>query len=224
MTVMGGSGSGKSVMLKILIGLIRPDDGRVIFDGQDITDLAEAELFAVRRRASMVFQSSALFDSISVGENIAYPLREQGWTDDAEIERRVDETLELVGLPGIGRMRPADLSGGMRKRVGLARAIALRPEVILYDEPTTGLDPLNVRRISELILRMNEVLRVTSVVVTHDMASAFMVSDRMAMIAGGRIAAVGTADDFRRQRSGAVGEFVTSMGEPPVLRPSGAFS
>jgi len=192
-TIIGGSGSGKSVMLKCLIGLLYPDRGRVMFDGQDVTTLGDSPLREVRKRVAMVFQGAALFDSLSVAENIAYPLREHlKELSEDEINARVAKNLKMVNLPGIEAMRPSDLSGGMRKRVGLARAIAIEPEVILYDEPTTGLDPISTRIIDELIVSMSRQLGCTSIVVTHDMDSAFRVSDRMAMLARRKIVASGT--------------------------------
>ena len=193
LTIIGGSGSGKSVMLKCLIGLLYPDRGRVMFDGQDVTTLGDSPLREVRKRVAMVFQGAALFDSLSVAENIAYPLREHlKELSEDEINARVAKNLKMVNLPGIEAMRPSDLSGGMRKRVGLARAIAIEPEVILYDEPTTGLDPISTRIIDELIVSMSRQLGCTSIVVTHDMDSAFRVSDRMAMLARRKIVASGT--------------------------------
>jgi len=198
LTVIGGSGAGKSVLLKCLIGLMDPDRGRIFFDGQEVTGLDEKEFLPVRRRVAMVFQGSALFDSLTVGENIQYPLKEQE-PDMTEEERakKVAQVLQLVNLPGIEQMRPADLSGGMRRRVGLARAIASDPEVILWDEPTTGLDPISTRIIDELIRSMRAKLHVTSIVVTHDMQSAFTVSDRIAMLANKRIVQVGTTAEMR---------------------------
>ncbi len=198
LTVIGGSGSGKSVLLKCLIGLLQPDAGRIYFEGQDLTDLDEPDFLPVRSKVAMVFQGAALFDSLSVGDNIAYPLREH-FKDlsDAQIKERVAHKLELVNLPGIEDMRPSDLSGGMRKRVGLARAIATDPEVILWDEPTTGLDPISTRIIDELINSMKAKLGCTSIVVTHDMQSAFEVSDRIAMLANRRIVQVGSVEEMR---------------------------
>ena len=153
-TILGPSGSGKSVMLKMLIGLLEADSGEILFDGRDVTQMSELELYEIRRRVAYLFQGAALFDSLTVGENVAYGLREQNWNtmSDEEIARRVAQSLESVGLPGIEEMRPSDLSGGMKKRVGLARTLALQPEVLLYDEPTTGLDPINTARINNLIL------------------------------------------------------------------------
>ncbi len=198
LTIIGGSGTGKSVLLKCLIGLLYPDRGQIWFEGTDVTTLRELELREVRKRVSMVFQGAALFDSLSVGENIAYPLREHlVGVDDDEIAARVAKNLALVNLPGIEQMRPSDLSGGMRKRVGLARAIAIEPEVILYDEPTTGLDPISTRVIDELIVSMKEKLGCTSIVVTHDMDSAFRVSDRMAMLAKRHVVASGTVEEMQ---------------------------
>jgi len=198
LAVIGGSGAGKSVLIKCLIGLMDPDRGRIYFDGQEVTGLDEKEFLPVRRRVAMVFQGSALFDSLTVGENIQYPLREQEpELTEEERAKRVARVLGLVNLPGIEQMRPSDLSGGMRRRVGLARAIASDPEVILWDEPTTGLDPISTRIIDELIRSMRAKLHVTSIVVTHDMQSAFTVSDRIAMLANKRIVQVGTVAEMR---------------------------
>jgi phospholipid/cholesterol/gamma-HCH transport system ATP-binding protein len=198
LAVIGGSGAGKSVLLKCLIGLMDPDGGRIFFDGQDLSGFGEKEFLTVRRRVAMVFQASALFDSISVGENIEYPLKEHfPEMPPEERLKRVARVLGLVNLPGIETMRPSDLSGGMRRRVGLARAIATDPEVILWDEPTTGLDPISTRTIDELIRSMRAKLRCTSIVVTHDMQSAFTVSDRIAMLANRRIVQVGTVPEMK---------------------------
>ena len=198
LVVIGGSGTGKSVLLKCLIGLLQPDSGRILFQGQDLMRFHEEDFFAVRRHVAMVFQGSALFDSLTVGENVAYPLREHfPELSPEEVARRVAEKLSWVDLPGTEGMMPADLSGGMRKRVGLARAIATDPEVILWDEPTTGLDPLSTRTIDELIKSMRAKLHCTSIVVTHDMQSAFTVSDRIAMLANRKIVQVGSVPDMR---------------------------
>jgi phospholipid/cholesterol/gamma-HCH transport system ATP-binding protein len=199
LVVMGGSGVGKSVLLKCMIGLMRPDGGRILFEGHDVTHFSEEQFILVRRHVAMVFQGAALFDSLSVGDNVAYPLREHfPELSQAEVRRRVAEKLELVDLPGIEAMMPADLSGGMKKRVGLARAIATEPEVILWDEPTTGLDPVTTQTINEMINSMKARLGCTSIVVTHDMVSAFTVGDRMAMLADRRIVQVGTRDEMLR--------------------------
>ncbi|MDB4946529.1 MAG: Methionine transporter ATP-binding protein [Labilithrix sp.] len=209
-TILGASGSGKSVMLKMLIGLFEADGGEILFDGADVAKMEERELYAVRRRVAYLFQGAALFDSLNVGENVAYGLREQNWNtmSDAEIHKRVDQSLSLVGLPGIEEMRPSDLSGGMRKRVGLARTLALQPEVILYDEPTTGLDPINTARINHLIIGIKERLGLTSVVVTHDMGTAFAVSDRLVMLGKGRVLMQGTPGDFRATTNTYVRDFI----------------
>lgn len=208
-TIIGGSGQGKSVMLKLLIRLLVADAGSIVFDEQEVTRLKDRELGALRRRIGMLFQGAALFDSISVGENVAYGLREHyPKMPTAERRGRVAEALTMVGLPGIEGMRPSDLSGGMKKRVGLARTIALRPEVLLYDEPTTGLDPINTTRINRLILHLKEQLQVTSIVVTHDMTSAFFVSDRIAMIHHGYVVFTGTPDEVRRARDARVRDFI----------------
>ncbi|HEX8790662.1 MAG TPA: ABC transporter ATP-binding protein [Polyangiaceae bacterium] len=209
-TIMGGSGTGKSVCLKMLIGLLAADSGEIYVGDQDITKMDDEQLTEVRRRVAYLFQGAALFDSLSVGENVAYGLREQFWNkmSEEEIRQRVEQSLTLVGLPGIEGMRPSDLSGGMKKRVGLARTLALQPEVILYDEPTTGLDPINTARINHLIMGIQRALKLTSVVVTHDMGTAFTVSDRLAMIGRGRILLVGTKDDFKNTRNPVVRDFI----------------
>lgn len=209
-TILGASGSGKSVMLKMLIGLLTPDQGEILFDGRDVAQMTEGALYGVRRRIAYLFQGAALFDSLNVGENVAYGLREQHWktmTDD-EMQRRVAESLDAVGLPGIEDMRPSDLSGGMKKRVGLARTLALHPEVLLYDEPTTGLDPINTARINNLIRNIKRTLGLTSLVVTHDMGTAFTVSDRIVMLGRGRLLMDGTPEDFRRAEDPYVRDFI----------------
>jgi phospholipid/cholesterol/gamma-HCH transport system ATP-binding protein len=216
LTICGGSGVGKSVMLKMLIGLLAADSGRIVFDGRDLTKLDEAALSEVRRRIAMLFQSAALFDSLSVGANVGYGLEEHFRTSMTAAQRaeRVAWALDLVGLPGIEEMQPADLSGGMRKRVGLARAIAVQPEVLLYDEPTTGLDPINTARVNHLITGLQERLHITSVVVTHDMRSAFSISDRIAMVHSGRVIMVGTVDEFQHSTDMRVADFI--QGRAPV--------
>ncbi len=216
LTIMGGSGVGKSVLLKLLIRLLEVDKGSITFHGDEITTMKEAKIEVVRQRIAMLFQGSALFDSISVGENVAYGLHEHFRTtmSEKEIQERVDWALSLVGLPGIETMRPSDLSGGMKKRVGLARAIAVQPEVLLYDEPTTGLDPINTERINHLINGLKAALKVTSIVVTHDMKSAFTVSDRMAMVYRGEMLLTGTPEEFRASTIPQVHDFIN--GTAPV--------
>jgi len=209
-TVMGPSGVGKSVMLKMLIGLITVDTGSIDFDGDEVTKMGERQLHDVRRRIAYLFQGAALFDSLSVGENVAYGLREQFWNSmsEEEIVTRVGQSLTAVGLPGIEAMHPADLSGGMKKRVGLARTLALQPEMLLYDEPTTGLDPINTARINHLINGIKRSLKITSIVVTHDMGTAFSVSDRMIMLRAGKAVLAGTPEEFRSTNSAFVRDFI----------------
>ncbi|MEI9953286.1 MAG: ATP-binding cassette domain-containing protein [Pseudomonadota bacterium] len=216
LTICGGSGVGKSVMLKMLIGLLHADAGTITFDGQDTTRMDEEQLALVRRRIAMLFQSGALFDSLTVGENVAYGLEEH-FRDKMNKEERADRVswaLSLVDLPGIELLQPADLSGGMRKRVGLARAIAVQPEVIMYDEPTTGLDPINTARVNHLIVGLQEKLKITSIVVTHDMRSAFEISDHLAMVKSGRIIAYGTVEEFQASTDPRVSDFIE--GRAPV--------
>lgn len=209
-TIVGASGSGKSVMLKMLVGLLPADGGEILLEGHDICKMNEEQLTVVRRRIAYLFQGAALFDSLSVGENVAYGLREQFWNTmtEPEILARVEHSLHLVGLPGIESMQPSALSGGMKKRVGLARTLALQPAVILYDEPTTGLDPVNTARIDHLIVNIQRALKLTSVVVTHDMGTAFSVSDRLAMIGRGRVLLVGTKEEFRTTHNQTVRDFI----------------
>ncbi|MFZ2494124.1 MAG: ABC transporter ATP-binding protein [Thermoanaerobaculia bacterium] len=197
LVILGGSGTGKSVTLRHMLGLEAPDAGRVIVEGEDITDLPEEELYRVRRKFGMLFQSGALFDSMTVFENIAFPLREHTDLDDEAIATAVQERLHLVHLPAAAQLMPVDLSGGMRKRVGLARSIVLDPKVILYDEPTTGLDPITAQKINELIVDLQTKLNVTSIVVTHDIQSAFAVGDRIAFLNNGVFEWVGTMDQAR---------------------------
>ncbi len=206
-TIVGGSGTGKSVLLKMLLMLLTPDQGDIYFDEQNIVPMRKQQLIAIRKRVGMLFQGAALFDSLSVYENIAYPLREHFTYPEEKIAVIVKHKLSLVGLTGIETMMPADLSGGMKKRVGLARAIATDPEVILYDEPTTGLDPTNTKRIDELIVEMQGRLKVTSIVVTHDMESAFRVSNRIALVYDKRIHFVGTVEEFKKCKDKVVRDF-----------------
>lgn len=196
LVIMGRSGSGKSVLLKLITGLMPVDSGEIWFDGTEISKLNTKEMNHLRRKIGMLFQSAALFDSMTVAENVAFMLDQHTSYTQQEIHKIVDEKLELVDLEGVQNLRPAELSGGMRKRVGLARALAFDPEVILYDEPTTGLDPVTCTEINQLISGLHERLQVTSVVVTHDMHSAFSVATRMVMIDEGRRIAYGTPDEM----------------------------
>ncbi len=207
-TIVGESGSGKSLLLKAMMGLVEPDAGTIRFDGQEVTGQTEQQWFETRRRIGMLFQESALFDSLDVFENVGYALREQTSMTDEEIAKRVAETLSLVALPGIEHMAPSDLSGGMRKRVALARAVAVRPEIVFYDEPAEGLDPINVTRVNRLLLGLQESLNVTSVVVTHNLKAAFAISDRLALIHDGRVSATGAPDTFLKSDNPVVREFI----------------
>ena len=210
LVILGGSGVGKSVMLKMLVGLLTADAGTIMFDGKSLRELSERGFQEVRQQIAMLFQGAALFDSLTVGENVAYALNEHHFRtmSKKDIEKRVAWALALVGLPGIESMKPSDLSGGMRKRCGLARAIALQPRVLLYDEPTTGLDPINAERISHLVQGMKEELKVTSMVVTHDMKGAFAMADRLAMVLKGRIVFAGTPDEFRANTDPRIKDFI----------------
>jgi phospholipid/cholesterol/gamma-HCH transport system ATP-binding protein len=191
LTIMGGSGSGKSVLLRLIAGLIKPDQGEIRIAGTDIVPLNEDEMLSFRQRMGVVFQQAALFDSMSVADNIAYPLREHTMLDEASIQLRVAELLDIVGLPGIQEKFPAELSGGMRKRVGIARALAMKPAMVLYDEPTSGLDPGNSKLISQLIMQVADTFGTTSVVVSHDLYWSLQISTRVALIYDGKIIAIG---------------------------------
>jgi phospholipid/cholesterol/gamma-HCH transport system ATP-binding protein len=216
MVVLGGSGSGKSVLIRHIIGLHRPDRGRVVVDGVNIVDYDEEELTPVRKKVAMLFQGGALFDSMSVLENVAYGLREH--TDMAEqaIHETVHQKLALVGLEGVENLMPAELSGGMKKRVALARSIAMEPRCILYDEPTTGLDPVTATTINEMIKDLQRRLQVTSVVVTHDIASAFLVGDRIAYLFEGRMHFVGTVNEARESTEPRLRHFLSGGKEGSV--------
>ncbi|MBI4412715.1 MAG: ABC transporter ATP-binding protein [Deltaproteobacteria bacterium] len=207
-TIIGGSGTGKSVTLKLLLGVIKPDEGDILFKGESVVEMTGEALIEMRSHIGMLFQGAALFDSLTVEENVAYPILEHYKYADEKVRRIVREKLTVVGLDDTEDMYPADLSGGMKKRVGLARAIATNPEVILYDEPTTGLDPANTNRIAELILKLQKELKVTSVVVTHDMATAFKISNRLALLHNKKIEFVGTVDEVKRSRNPVVQNFI----------------
>ena len=214
--VIGRSGIGKSVLLKHIIGLMKPDEGQIWIDGEDVTPLPIKEMDHVRRKFGMLFQNAALFDSMNVFDNVAFPLREHTRLDRGELEDRVREKLRLVGLDGAEHKMPSELSGGMRKRVGLARAIALAPPIILYDEPTTGLDPILCDTIDRLIMRMQEELDVTSVVISHDIEGAFKIGDRIAMLHDGRIRASGTPEEIRNTEDPVVRQFITGSADGPI--------
>jgi phospholipid/cholesterol/gamma-HCH transport system ATP-binding protein len=212
--IIGRSGSGKSVLLKHLIGLLQPDTGAVLIDGEDIVPMNERQLLRVRRKFGMLFQSAALFDSMTVAENVAFGLRRHEHLTEAEISRRVAGTLEMVDLTGTEDKQSAELSGGMRKRVGLARAIIYEPQILLYDEPTTGLDPIVSDSIDQLILRVRDRLKVTTVVVTHDMRTARRVGQRVLMLHNKKIYANGTADQIFNSLDPVVRQFVDGVADP----------
>ena len=214
--VLGPSGVGKSVLLKHVVGLIRADEGSIEVDGEEIVGKREHELNRVREKFGMVFQGAALFDSMTVGENVALPLREHTDFDEPRIANRVKERLEWVGLKGVEEMKPASLSGGMRKRVGLARAIAMDPEFILYDEPTTGLDPIMSDVIDKLIRGLQQRMGVTSIAVTHDLASAFKIGDRIAMMHQGKIVFTGSPTEVRETRNPLVRQFIEGSSDGPI--------
>lgn len=216
LVIIGRSGCGKSVLLKHLIGIMEPDEGKVVIDGTDLFSLSQRELEEFRLKLGMLFQGAALFDSLTVRENVGFSLDEHtNWPPEAVLEK-VNEKLGLVGLKGIGDLMPATLSGGMKKRVGLARAICYDPKIILYDEPTTGLDPIMADGINDLIVEMHQKLRVTSVAVTHDMTSAYKVASRIAMLYEGQIIGVGTPEEIRNTDHPIIRQFITGSASGPI--------
>ncbi|MEK6776277.1 MAG: ABC transporter ATP-binding protein [bacterium] len=216
MVVIGGSGSGKSVLIKHIIGILRPDTGRIYVAGEDITQLNEQDLNSVRKKFGMLFQAAALFDSLSVWENVGFGLKQHTGLSDQEIREKAREKLAMVGLYDVEDLRPSELSGGMQKRVGLARAIALEPQILLYDEPTTGLDPINADMINNLIIGMREKLNVTSVAITHDMVSAYKIADRIAMLYKGKILQVGTPREIQNTDNPFVRQFISGSAVGPI--------
>jgi phospholipid/cholesterol/gamma-HCH transport system ATP-binding protein len=216
MVIIGYSGTGKSVAIKHIVGLLEPDSGSVMVDDFEVPSLSRRELYQLRARIGYVFQFAALFDSFTIGENVAMGLRKQQELTEREIQERVYEALDLVDLPNVELRFPAELSGGMRKRVGIARAIALRPKYILYDEPTTGLDPVTSAVIDQLMIRMRDRLGVTSIVITHDMRSAYTVGTRIAMLYEGRVRQVGTVEEIQRTSDPVVRQFIEGR---PTLDP-----
>lgn len=216
LVIIGRSGCGKSVLLKHIIGLLRPDSGNVVIDGLDITKLGTKDLNDIRRKFGMLFQGAALFDSLTVFENIAFALME--YTDESldEMKKRVEECMKMVGLSGIDRLKPAELSGGMRKRVGLARAICMSPKIILFDEPTTGIDPITGDIINNLIRYLHHQLKITFITVTHDMKSAYKIADRICMFYDKSLIEVGTPEDVQKVKSGIVKQFVEGDAEGPL--------
>jgi phospholipid/cholesterol/gamma-HCH transport system ATP-binding protein len=216
MVVIGGSGSGKSVLLKHIIGIMRPDEGKVLIDGMDITSMSENELYEVRKKFGMLFQLAALFDSMTVWENVAFALLRQNKMGVKEAKAHAIDKLRTVGLAGVEDLMPSELSGGMKKRVGLARAIAHEPEILLYDEPTTGLDPIMADAINDLIIDMKEHLSVTSIAITHDMNSAYKIADRIAMLYEGKIIETATPEGIKNTQNPLVKQFITGSATGPI--------
>jgi phospholipid/cholesterol/gamma-HCH transport system ATP-binding protein len=223
LTIMGGSGTGKSVTLKLMVGLLRPDRGQIYVDDQEISHLKDEELADVQRKFSYVFQGGALFDSLTVGQNVAFGLYNLQKVEKERIPGLVKECLAAVGLTGIEHLKPAELSGGMRKRVAIARAIAITPKYIVYDEPTTGLDPIMSDIINDLIISVQKKLGATGVVVTHDMKSAFKISSRIAMLYEGKIIGIGTPDEIRHTQNPIIRQFVAGSAEGPIKMKVRAF-
>ncbi|MFQ5645336.1 MAG: ABC transporter ATP-binding protein [bacterium] len=218
MVVIGGSGSGKSVLMKHTIGLLQADEGTVEVAGKDITRAREKELVEIRCKFGMLFQGAALFDSLTVGENVGFFLANHTKMPKKQREEVAEAKLRMVGLPGIAHLKPAELSGGMKKRVGLARAIASEPEIMLYDEPTTGLDPIMADMINELIVSLNKGLKVTSLSITHDMASAYKTADRIAMLYKGEILEVGTPHEIQESENPIIQQFIHGRAEGPITQ------
>ena len=216
MVVIGASGCGKSVLLKCIMGLLRVDSGAIMVDGKDVTQIGRRELFELRKRFGMVFQSSALFDSLSVGENVGLALQEHTDNSSGRIRHIVEEKLGLVGLSGTEHLSPAELSGGMKKRVAIARAIVMEPDYVLYDEPTTGLDPITADRIDDLIRDLQSKLSITTIAVTHDMKSAYKIADRIAMLHDGKIVFSGTPDETKEVEDPVVRRFIEGRWERPL--------
>ncbi len=214
--IIGRSGCGKSVLLKHIVGVLRPDRGRITVDGQDISKVSSTALNSLRMRMAMVFQGGALFDSLNVGENVGFTLYEYSKFSPKEIEEQVEESLANVELHGIQKLMPSELSGGMKKRVAIARALCAKPEIILYDEPTTGVDPITADSINELIRSLHDKFKVTSIVVTHDMKSAYRIADNMAMIYQGKIIAEGTPEEIQKTRHPVVYQFINGLAQGPI--------
>ena len=215
-TIIGGSGSGKSVLLKNIMGLLNPEGGSVEIDGTEITTLNDEKLLEVQKKFGYLFQGAALFDSLTVKDNVAFGINNMSNAKDIDIDKRVTECLSMVGLRGVEELKPSELSGGMRKRVGLARAIAYSPKYILYDEPTTGLDPIMSDVINNLILHLQKTINVTSIVVTHDMKSAYKVSNRIAMLYQGKIVGIGTPSEIENTKDSVIRQFIDGKSDGPI--------
>lgn len=216
MVVLGGSGTGKSVLIKCIIGILRADAGKIYVSGQEVTSLREWELNEIRKKFGMLFQGGALFDSLSVWENVGFGLKQHTSLSGKEIKERAVEKLKLVGLFNVENLRTSELSGGMMKRVSLARAICMEPEILLYDEPTTGLDPIMADVINELIIHLKKTLKVTSIAITHDMVSAYKIADKIAMLYKGKIIEVGTPDEIKSSKNEIVQQFIHGRAEGPI--------
>jgi len=216
MVIIGQSGSGKSILIKHLIGLVVPDKGKIYVDGVEITGLGEEEIYEVRRKFAMLFQGAALFDSLTVLQNVSFGLERYTAHNSEEIKEMAREALYRVGLRGVENLMPFELSGGMRKRVGLARAIAYKPEIILYDEPSTGIDPIRADAINDLIIQMKNELNMTSVVITHDMTSTYKVADRVAMLYEGKIIANGPPEEIKESENPVVQQFISGAASGPI--------
>lgn len=219
LTILGGSGAGKSILLKQIAGLIKPTSGEIWIDGKEITKLDESQLQETQKKMGYVFQESALFDSLTVGENVAFGLFNLMDCKESAAEKIVSQKLSLVGLSGIEQLKPSQLSGGMKKRVGIARAIAITPEILLYDEPTTGLDPIMSDVMSDLILKLKMETGTTAIAVTHDMKSAYKISDRIAMLYEGKILEIGTVEQIRKSANPIVQQFISGSSQGPIPVP-----
>jgi len=221
MVIIGRSGCGKSVLLKHIIGLLKPDFGQVVIDGEDVSQMEEKDMVKLRLSFGMLFQGAALFDSMTVGENVGFALKEHTDMPEDQMREKIARALGMVGLKGIEGLMPAELSGGMKKRVGLARAICNDPKIILYDEPTTGVDPIMADAINDLIIDLNHKLKVTSIVVTHDMVSAYKIADRIAMLYNGKIIGTGTPTEIKNTKDPVVKQFITGASKGPITENGG---
>jgi phospholipid/cholesterol/gamma-HCH transport system ATP-binding protein len=215
-TIIGGSGSGKSVLFKHIIGLMKPDAGSIVVDGEEISEMTERELYRMVDKFGMVFQGGALFDSMTVAENLAFGIKKSKTTTPEEIRATVEHSLAQVGLVDVVHLLPAELSGGMKKRVAIARAIAKQPSILMFDEPTTGLDPIMADIINELIIKVSDNKQITSIVITHDMVSAYKISDKIAILFEGRIIETGSPDEIRNTRNAVVRQFIEGKAEGPI--------
>jgi phospholipid/cholesterol/gamma-HCH transport system ATP-binding protein len=215
-TIIGGSGSGKSVLFKHIIGLMKPDAGSIMLEGEDTTKMSESDLYRMVDKFGLVFQSGALFDSMTVGKNVAFGIKNRKGMTHADIDAVIEHSLNQVGLSDIAHMMPGELSGGMKKRVAIARVIAKKPTIIMFDEPTTGLDPIMADMINELIIKVNAAPEVTSIVITHDMVSAYKISDKIAVLYEGRIIETGSPDEIRNTKNAVVRQFIEGKAEGPI--------